>query len=262
MSEDDLNLSNASGDLNNPNNQRIPAGSSNINQPLPNVTASGQTQFRPQGGLGNQNSRPVDTSNQNELLPTEAELESITSDVESNSVASKATVREILDALQAKRQNATPKDLFSLAWACYHNGSSKFVNLNTDAPCGITHAELKDLVEDYCTLRQFCSYYAKSCYVAGKQQKKPPANWSRKGYPEEAKFAGFDFFNAVLSDSSPAPPGGMRFKPTQAEILGHSLNAKMSIIESRQPSHMVSNRADLLGRQQINEQPKPPLITF
>nr|QYA72409.1 capsid protein [Shallot virus X] len=262
MNEDDLNRLNASGDLNGANNQRIPAGPSSVNQPIPSVTAGGQNQFRPSGGLGNQGSRPTESSNQDELLPTEAEIEAITSDVESNSVAPKATIREILDALQAKRQNATPKDLFSLAWACYHNGSSRFVNLNTDAPCGITHAELKDLVEGFCTLRQFCSYYAKSCYVSGKQQKKPPANWSRKGYPEEAKFAGFDFFNAVLSESSPAPPGGMRFKPTQAEILGHSMNAKMSIVESRQSSHMVSTRADLLGRQQINEQPKPPMITF
>nr|UTU35109.1 coat protein [Shallot virus X]WEQ03303.1 coat protein [Shallot virus X] len=262
MSEDDLNLSNASGDLNNPNNQRIPAGPSNINQPLPSVTAGGQNQFRPLGGLGNQGSRPTESSNQDELLPTEAEIEAITSDVESNSVAPKATIREILDTLQAKRPIATPRDQFSLAWACYHNGSSSFVNLITDAPCGITHAELKDLVEGFCTLRQFCSYYAKSCYVSGKQQKKPPANWSRTPYPEEAKFGPFDFFNAVLRESFPAPPGGMRFKPRQAENLGHSMNAKLSIIESRQSSHMVSTRADLLGRQQINEQPKPPMITF
>nr|QZH70126.1 coat protein [Garlic virus B] len=204
----------------------------------------------------------TDLNTQDNIMPSENDLDAIDGDVKSNSVATKETVKEILSNLQARRTNATPKDLFSLAWTCYHNGSSKFTTLTTDDPCGIPHAELKDLVEDYCTLRQFCGYYAKTCYVTGKQQNKPPSNWSRKGYQEESKFAAFDFFNAVLSDSSPAPPGGMRFKPTQEEILAHSMNAKMSIIESRKASNMVSTRADLLAQQQIHEAPKPLMLTF
>ncbi|QED44455.1 CP [Garlic virus H] len=223
-------------------------------------------------GTGNQNQRnpgrnppprpQADLNAQENIMPSEAELTAVADDVTSNSVATKETVREILNTLQARRPNATPKDLFSLAWACYHNGSSKFTTMTTDAPCGISHAELKDLVEDYCTLRQFCGYYAKTCYVTGKQQNKPPANWSRKGFQDESKFAAFDFFNAVLSDSSPSPPGGMRFKPTQDEVLGHSMNAKMSIIESRKASHMVSTRADILAQQQIHEPSKPLMLTF
>nr|AKN19941.1 coat protein [Garlic virus B]AKN19948.1 coat protein [Garlic virus B]AKN19951.1 coat protein [Garlic virus B]AKN19952.1 coat protein [Garlic virus B] len=220
----------------------------------------GQSQRNP-----NRNPPPrpqTDLNAQENIMPSENDLAAIAGDVTSNSVATKETVKEILSNLQARRTNATPKDLFSLAWACYHNGSSKFTTLTTDAPCGIPHAELKDLVEDYCTLRQFCGYYAKTCYVTGKQQNKPPSNWSRKGFQEESKFSAFDFFNAVLNDSSPAPPGGMRFKPTQDEILGHSMNAKMSIIESRKASNMVSTRADLLAQQQIHEAPKPLMLTF
>nr|QED12390.1 coat protein [Garlic virus C] len=198
----------------------------------------------------------------NELLPSENELEAVANEVISNSVATQSIIREILDLLRARRPNATPKDLFSLAWACYHNGSSRYTILTTDAPCGMSHAELKDLVEEYCTLRQFCGFYAKTCYVTGKQQNKPPANWARKGFQDESKFAAFDFFNAVSSDSAPNPPGGMRFKPTQAEILGHSLNAKMSIIESRKSTNMVSTRADVIAQQQIHEPPKPLMLTF
>nr|ANQ90686.1 coat protein [Garlic virus C] len=198
----------------------------------------------------------------NELLPSESELEAVANDVTSNSVATQSTIREILDLLRARKPNATPKDLFSLAWACYHNGSSRYTNLATDAPCGMSHAELKDLVEDHCTLRQFCGFYAKTCYVTGRQQNKPPANWARKGFQDESKFAAFDFFNAVSSDSAPNPPGGMRFKPTQAEILGHSLNAKMSIIESRKATNMVSTRADVIAQLQIRDHPKPLMLTF
>nr|BAA61816.1 viral coat protein [Garlic virus B] len=222
--------------------------------------SSGQSQRNP-----NRNPPPrpqADLNAQDNIMPSENDLAAIAGEVTSNSVATKETVKEILSDLQARRTNATPKDLFSLAWACYHNGSSKFTTLTTDGPCGIPHAELKDLVEDYCTLRQFCGYYAKTCYVMGKQQNKPPSNWSRKGFQEESKFSAFDFFNAVLNDSSPAPPGGMRFKPTQDEILGHSMNAKMSIIESRKASNMVSTRADLLAQQQIHEAPKPLMLTF
>nr|AAM70501.1 coat protein [Garlic virus D] len=229
--------------------------------PQPSVSAFGQGQTRPSGSRDPPNANPI-TNEQDELMPAVNEFENLANDVESNSIASRATIRDILDMLQATRQGATPKDLFSLAWACYHNGSSRFVTLSTKAPCGMPHSELKDLVENFCTLRQFCGFYAKACYVTGKQQKKPPASWSRKGYQDDAKFAGFDFFNAVLSDFSPAPPGGMRFKPTDAEILAHSMNAKMSIVESRRSSNMVSTRADLLAQQQIHEQPKPPMITF
>nr|QNT09585.1 coat protein [Garlic virus B]QNT09587.1 coat protein [Garlic virus B] len=220
----------------------------------------GQSQRNP-----NRNPPPrpqTDLNAQDNIMPSESDLAAIAGDVTSNSVATKETVKEILSNLQARRINATPKDLFSLAWACYHNGSSKFTTLTTEAPCGIPKAELKDLVEDYCTLRQFCGYYAKTCYVTGKQQNKPPSNWSRKGFQEESKFSAFDFFNAVLNDSSPAPPGGMGFKPTQEEILGHSLNAKRSVIESRKASNMVSTRADLLAQQQIHEAPKPLMLTF
>nr|QED44503.1 CP [Garlic virus D]QED44509.1 CP [Garlic virus D]QED44515.1 CP [Garlic virus D] len=229
--------------------------------PQPNVSAFGQNQTRPSGSREPPNANPV-ANELDELMPAVTELENLANDVESNSIASRATIREILDMLQATRQGATPKDLFSLAWTCYHNGSSRFVTLSTKAPCGMAHSELKDLVENFCTLRQFCGFYAKACYTTGKQQKKPPASWSRKGYQDDAKFAGFDFFNAVLSDFSPAPPGGMRFKPTDAEILAHSMNAKMSIVESRRASNMVSTRADLLAQQQIHEQPRPPMITF
>nr|AID49641.1 coat protein [Garlic virus D] len=229
--------------------------------PQPNVSAFGQGQTRPSGGRDPTNANPV-ANEQDDLMPAVTEFENLANDVESNSIASRTTIREILDMLQATRQGATPRDLFSLAWTCYHNGSSRFVTLSTKAPCGMPHSELKDLVENFCTLRQFCGFYAKACYVTGKQQKKPPASWSRKGYQDDAKFAGFDFFNAVLSDFSPAPPGGMRFKPTDAEILAHSMNAKMSIVESRRSSNMISTRADLLAQQQIHEQPKPPMITF
>nr|UHS16757.1 coat protein [Garlic virus A] len=250
-------------DLTDPSmSQQIPGPTSQVSQPRPNTNPFGQNQLRPIGNRDPQNNGGNSSDDANELMPAVTEFETLTRDIESNSVASKSIIREILDMLRAKRQGATPKDLFSLAWTCYHNGSSRFVTLNTDAPCGIAHSELKDLVENYCTLRQFCGFYAKACYVAGKQQNKPPANWSRKGYQDESKFAAFDFFNAVLSDSSPSPPGGMRYKPTDAEILAHSMNAKMSIVESRRAINMVSTRADLLAQQQIHEQPKPPMITF
>nr|AID49637.1 coat protein [Garlic virus C] len=259
MSEDDLSDDLVNAAMNDPSTQGL------------NQTTSAQGS-RPGlvSGPGSQtpskNPKPSSTQGgptvTNELLPSETELEAVANDITSNSVATQNTIREILDLLRARKPNATPKDLFSLAWACYHNGSSRYTNLTTDAPCGMSHAELKDLVEEFCTLRQFCGFYAKTCYVTGRQQNKPPANWARKGFQDESKFAAFDFFNAVSSDSSPNPPGGMRFKPTQAEILGHSLNAKMSIIESRKATNMVSTRADVLAQQQIHEPPKPLMLTF
>ncbi|WVN62093.1 coat protein [Rehmannia allexivirus] len=196
----------------------------------------------------------------NPLMPTFEELGDVATF--SNSIATQQTVRDVLAMAQAQYPGVTAKDLITLAMSCYHNGASKYVTLEGSSPAGVPFSTLKDIVEQHCTLRQFCSYYAKYCYVLGKKTHTPPANWNRRGFMQEAQYAAFDFFNAVLSDAAPNPPGGMAFHPTPAEIKGHSLNAKMAIVESRQQENQHSNRGNLAAMQQVNAAPTAPLITF
>nr|QYF50172.1 MAG: putative coat protein [Yunnan alphaflexivirus] len=206
--------------------------------------------------------QPGGPSQPDELVPDEAALQTLATTVEVNKTATRATVTAILQEVKAKSSGATVTDLVSLAWACYHNGSSRYTTLESTAPCGLKHSEMKDLVENHCTLRQFCMFYAKVIYNMGREQKIPPANWAQKGYREETKFAAFDFFNGVLSDAAVMPSGGLKHHPSPEERKAQQLNAKMAILESREQDNQFSTRGNLLAMQQVRAPPTAPLITF
>jgi len=197
-----------------------------------------------------------------DLIPTEEEVGQVGSEVHANKVANPATIQKILQAVKAAHNNANATDLFSLAWACYHNGASRYTTLSGESHNRIALAELKDHVENHCTLRQFCMFYAKICYNKGKEERTPPANWANKGFKEDTKYAAFDFFNGVSNDAVPKPKGGLRHQPTADEKAAHALNATMAIIESRGQDNQFSNRGNMLAMQQVRTGPAPPLITF
>lgn len=197
-----------------------------------------------------------------DLLPSPEQIFTAAARIDSNSVARGETVREILDLLKARHPGSGPVDLLNLAWACYHNGSSRFTVLEGTSSNGVSFAALKDIVEIHCTLRQFCTFYAKICYNMGKETKQPPANWMRKGFKEESKHAAFDFFNGVTNAAVPNPPGGMKYTPTKEEINGHALNSTCAILEAKSSEDQVSTRGGLLARQQVQARPSAPLINW
>lgn len=212
----------------------------------------------------NPNAPPVaaPTPVTNDLLPSADEISAVGSEIHANKIATPSMVRTILQSAAAAYPGATVADLFELAWACYHNGSSALTTLLGSTSHGIPLASLKDIVEGVCTLRQFCMFYAKTCYNKGKEERIAPATWAAKGYKEENKFASFDFFTGVLSDASPKPPGGMKHWPTPSEIAAGAVNATMAILESRGQSNQFSNRGNMLAMQQVRAPTPPPMITF
>lgn len=201
-------------------------------------------------------------SSANPLIPADDELATLGTTVQANKVATQDAVSAVLAELQQSFPSATAIDLVSLAWACYHNGSSRYVTLEGSSAHGIPLASIKDVVENHCTLRQFCMYYAKLCYNKGRSDKIPPANWAAKGFKAESMYAAFDFFNGVLNEAVPKPRTGMKFVPTEAEKAAHAVNAIMAITESRQQANQFSNRGNMLAMQQIRTPAPPPLITF
>jgi len=238
---------------------KMPESNPRVNPPNPNDTSNTNP---PQG---NQN-RPAPTDNPNTnddlLMPSPEELLLITREIDSNTVASKQTVTDILDLLKVDHPTADRSDLFQLAWFCYHNGSSRFLVARGETSHRVPLAKIKNVVELKCTLRQFCMYYAKTCYNTGKGQMIPPASWSTRGYPENAKFAAFDFFSGVTNNAVPAPTGGMAYYPTAEEIASQSLNADLAIMGSRTNPHQYSTRGNMMGMQQVRARDPPPMITF
>lgn len=232
----------------------------NQSQQKPQETPRDPPPVRPTVQAPNTTALQADADNP--LIPADDQLELLTTTIHVNKVATADTVTAILGDLTRRHANATIADLVSLAWACYHNGSSRYTSFDSHSPTGVPHSEIKDMVENHCTLRQFCTYYGKICYNMGRASKTPPANWASKGFNDDTKYAAFDFFNGVSNPAVPPPRSGMKYKPTEAEMRAHATNATMAIIESRpQPNHF-SNRGNMMAMQQIRTAPPNPLITF
>lgn len=246
-----------------------PAAQRPAAQPLNPAALQQQQQRQPSSGGGTSGGRPAaggagssGTSQDDELVPSGDQLQTIAAAIAVNKVATREIIAQILADAVAHTGTVTNLDLVSLAWACYHNGSSRYTTLESTGPGGILHSDLKDIVENRCTLRQFCMFYAKVIFNMGKEQKTPPANWAAKGFKEDSKYAAFDFFAGTLSGAAVSPPGGLKHKPSPEEQKAHALNAKMAILESREQENQYSNRGNLLAMQQVRAPPAAPLITF
>nr|QIC35027.1 coat protein [Alfalfa virus S] len=238
---------------------KMPESNPRVVPPNPNET---NTSVPPQGNQTRPTAPDNNSAGDDLLMPSLEEIQLITREIDSNTVATKQTVTEILDLLKADHREADRSDLFQLAWFCYHNGSSRFLVARGETSHRVPLAKIKNVVELKCTLRQFCMYYAKTCYNTGKAQMIPPASWSTRGYPENAKFAAFDFFSGVTNNAVPTPAGGMAYYPTADEIASQSLNADLAIAGSRTNPHQYSTRGNMMGMQQVRARDPPPMITF
>nr|ARG47560.1 coat protein [Cassava virus X] len=85
-------------------------------------------------------------------------------------------------------------------------------------PCNIQRSTLAGAVKSVTTMRRFCSYYAKVVWNMLLRENTPPASWAKMGFIEEAKFAAFDFFDAVRSPAALEPKGGLIREPTAIEV--------------------------------------------
>lgn len=89
--------------------------------------------------------------------------------------------------------------------------------------------DIASIVQKHTTKRRFARFYAKVVYELMRSTNRPPDNWVGKGYPPEAKFAAFDFFDAISSNESMEPPGGIRYRPTPAELRINMANKQLRI---------------------------------
>ncbi|ALQ43530.1 coat protein [Plantain virus X] len=96
------------------------------------------------------------------------------------------------------------------------------------------------------TPRQFCSYFAKVVWNMCIDSGIAPANWVKMGLQEPERFAGFDFFEAVLSPAALEPEGGLVRQPTMREIQAHALTKAGALARQKiQNGNYISNLAEV-----------------
>nr|AHJ80289.1 coat protein [Cherry twisted leaf associated virus] len=120
--------------------------------------------------------------------------------------------------------------IFDVVWYCYHNSSSDKTKLIGRSNCNVELEDLASTIRSYCSLRSFCSKYAPVIWNYGIQNDIPPANWQRRKVVEGAKFAAFDFFEAVTSAAALQPVEGLVRNPTDKEMTAGASLKEISLM--------------------------------
>ncbi|AFV31421.1 coat protein [Rubus canadensis virus 1] len=119
---------------------------------------------------------------------------------------------------------------WDLALHCADVGSSELTELAgtcTFAP-NVTRSDMGAVVKSICTLRQFCSLYAKIVWNIMITCDRPPANFLKRNHKWETRFAAFDFFDAVLNPAALEPEGDFR-RPNNEEITAAETVKRIAI---------------------------------
>nr|AHA59480.1 coat protein [Cherry twisted leaf associated virus] len=120
--------------------------------------------------------------------------------------------------------------IFDIVWYCYHNSSSDKTKFVGRAKCNVELEDLAGTIRSYCSLRSFCSKYAPIIWNYGISNDIPPANWQKRKVVEEAKFASFDFFEAVTSAAALQPVEGLLRNPTVKEMTAGASLKEISLM--------------------------------
>nr|BAO04409.1 coat protein [Cherry green ring mottle virus] len=120
--------------------------------------------------------------------------------------------------------------IFDVVLFCYHNSASDKTKMVGKARNGISLEDLASTVRSYCSLRSFCSKYAPVVWNYGISNDLPPANWQRRKVVEGAKFAAFDFFEAVTSEAALQPVEGLVRNPTDKEMTAGASLKEISLM--------------------------------
>nr|WNN29048.1 coat protein [Mentha arvensis robigovirus 1] len=109
------------------------------------------------------------------------------------------------------------ENVMDIVLFCVDNGSSAYTAFHGTSPCGKSREDLASVIKAYCTMRQFCSKYAPVAWNYMLQNERPPASWARRRVTSAAKYAAFDFFDAVCCPAAIQPEEGLVREPTDIE---------------------------------------------
>ncbi|ABG48664.1 ORF 5 [Malva mosaic virus] len=205
---------------------------------------------KPAENIPSQEPQPADPADPTRA-PTLEDLKAINYVSTTTAVATPAEIKLLGDLFRKKGidANAVAPAMWDLARAYADVQASRSAILSGSTPSNpsITRTALaKQLYSIDLTPRQFCMYFAKIVWNMMLATHTPPANWAKQGLPEDCKYAGFDFFEGVLSPSALEPADGLIRMPNQKEIQAHSTAKYGSLARQRiQNGNYVSNLAEV-----------------
>nr|ADA79750.1 coat protein [Grapevine rupestris stem pitting-associated virus] len=136
-----------------------------------------------------------------------------------------------------------------IARHCSDVGSSQRSTLIGKSPfCELNRSEIAGIIREVTTLRRFCMYYATPPPPIHLETGIPPANWTKKGFNENEKFAAFDFFLGVTDESALEPKGGVKRAPTKAEMVANIASFEVKVLrQTMAEGKRSSNLGEISG---------------
>lgn len=103
------------------------------------------------------------------------------------------------------------------------------------------------VIKEFTTLRQFCRAYAPCIFQHMLLHETPPPNWQAKGFPKEAQYAAFDFFDYVMNPACIQPLEGLIRMPTNEETIAFETHKRKCLNKRANNDRFASFDADITG---------------
>lgn len=177
-----------------------------------------------------------------------------------NGMVSEGIATAVLDAFNA----ATPvaelgEFLLAYLLACADQGTAGAAQLAGENQ-GVPFTALSSQIKRRATVRQFAMFYAKVTWNALLEAQRPPANWQKRGYTPNTRFAAFDFFHGVRAGAALEPAEGLRREPSEDEVAANQANREIAIQMSRTKAAYTTNGMMMLRQQQEGAQTQHRLL--
>lgn len=171
---------------------------------------------------------------------------------ESNSMATSEQISKIMAEWQ--KLGVPKQSLAHAAWAycryCVDASSSPHMDPNAadEKIFGhVTRDALGAVIKKYVTLRQFNRFFAPIMWNYMITMNLPPADWQKKNFTEETKFAAFDCFDFVLNPAAHQPLEGLIRKPTKEEMIANDTFKKIALNRRAANDRFANLGTDITG---------------
>jgi len=167
-------------------------------------------------------------------MATTEELSNIFSDIEGLGVPTEHVVRVILQMVLFYADSSSSKYVDPNGAEMFPGGS---------IPRDSVHA----VFNKRSTARKVARLYAPMVWNYMLLHKRPPADWQAMGFPYEARYAAFDFFDYVQNPAAIQPVEGLVRPPTPAERIAHTTHARLALDRGAREEHFGNYDTEITG---------------
>lgn len=170
----------------------------------------------------------------------------------SNNMATSEDIAKIfaeLEGLGVPTEHVT-RVILSMVLYYANASASKYMDPNGSITFGggsVPRDTVHAIFNKHSTSRRVARLYAPMVWNHMLLHRAPPADWMAMGFPDEAKYAAFDFFDYVQNPAAIQVREGLIRAPTKAEKIAHKAHFRMATDRNARDDHFGNLDAEITG---------------